>query len=204
MKDTDIIALFDIRDEQAITELQRKYGESCRMAAMRVLNDESDAEECVNDAYLKVWNSIPPAIPEKLGTYVTGIVRNTAIDRLRRKNTQKSAPAGGIVSTDDVDRFSDPVTDPWTDPLGIGKGSTGAMIADGIDPDGERVIRLTEEYLRSIKLKNRKMFFARYYYERSIDDIAGIMNVPKGTVLSNLKRTREGLRRFLESRGIEV
>ena len=121
-----------------------------------------------------------------------------------RKNTQKSAPAGGIVSTDDVDRFSDPVTDPWTDPLGIGKGSTGAMIADGIDPDGERVIRLTEEYLRSIKLKNRKMFFARYYYERSIDDIAGIMNVPKGTVLSNLKRTREGLRRFLESRGIEV
>ena len=204
MRDTDIIALFDARDEQAITELQKKYGDSCRTAALRVLNDEADAEECVNDAYLKVWNSIPPALPDKLGPYVTGIVRNAAIDRRRRRNAQKSTPAGGLVSTDDADRFSEPVTDPWTDPLGIGQGNAGAMIADGIDPGGERVIRLTEEYLRSLKPKKRQIFFARYYYERSVEDIAGIMNVPKGTVLSSLKRTREGLRHFLEARGIEV
>ena len=78
------------------------------------------------------------------------------------------------------------------------------MIADGIDPDGSRVLELMEEYLRSLKPKKRKLFFARFYYERSIEDIARIMDVPKGTVLSSLKRTRDGLKRFLESRGIEL
>lgn len=203
MKDTDIIALFDARDEQAISELHNKYGRDCRAVAMRILNDESDADECVNDAYLKVWNSIPPAIPDKLGPFVSGVVHNTAIDRLRKIKAQKNAPAGGFLSIEDS-RFSEPVTDHWTDPLGIGKGDEGAMIADGIDPGGQRVIRLTEEYLRSIKPKKRKIFFARFYYERSIKDIAGIMHIPTGTVITNLRRTREGLRRFLKSKGIEI
>lgn len=204
MDDAGIIALFDSRDELAIAELQKKYGAYCRAVAMRILGDEADAEECVNDAYLKVWNNVPPDVPKKLDTYLAGIVRNTAIDRLRRKNAQKSGPAGGFVSADGADGAAEQVTDPWTDPLGLGKGSAGAMIADGIDPDGGRLLSLMEEFLRSISPKKRKIFFARYYYDRSVSDIARITGVPKGTVLSSLKRTREELRAFLESKGIEV
>lgn len=204
LNDKEIIALFDSRDERAITKLDIKYGRYCRTVAMRVLNNESDSEECVNDAYLKVWNSIPPAIPENFEKYLAEIVRNTATDRLRRELAQKREPEGGLVSTDTIAPGFEPVTDPWTDPLGLGKGRTGAMIADGIDPDGSRVLELMEEYLRSLKPKKRKLFFARFYYERSIEDIARIMDVPKGTVLSSLKRTRDGLKRFLESRGIEL
>lgn len=204
LKDKDIIALFDSRDERAITELDRKFGNYCRTIAVRVLNNDHDAEECVNDAYLKVWNSIPPAIPEKLDNYLAEIVRNTATDRRRRDLAQRRDPEGGFVSAESIAPGSGPVTDPWTDPLGLGKGSAGAMIADGIDPDGSRVLRLMEEYLWSLKPKKRKIFFARFYYERPIEDIARIMDVPKGTVLSNLKRTRDGLKRFLESKGIEL
>ena len=63
MRDIDIIALFDRRDEQAIAEMQRKYGSYCRTVALNILKNASDAEECLNDVWLKVWNSIPPAAP---------------------------------------------------------------------------------------------------------------------------------------------
>lgn len=204
LRDIDIISLFDSRDERAITELDNKYGKYCRAIAMRILNNVPDTEECLNDVYLKVWNSIPPAVPEKLEKYLAVIVRNTAVNRLRSGNALKRRPEEGTVSADIIAPGSEPVTDPWTDPLGLGKGRAGAMIADGIDPGGERVLSLMEEYLRSIKQKKRKIFFARFYYERSIEDIARIMDIPKGTVLSSLNRTREGLKRFLESRGIEL
>ncbi len=204
LKDVEIIALFDSRDERAISELDKKYGKYCRTIAMRILNDGSDTEECLNDVYLKVWNSIPPAVPEKLDKYLAEIVRNTATDLLRKEHAQKRRPKEGIVSADDISTGAEPVTDPWTDPLGLGKGRAGAMIADGIDPGGDRVLRLMEEYLRSINQKKRKIFFARFYYERSIKDIARIMDLPENTVLTTLKSTRDGLKHFLESRGIEL
>ena len=100
LNDKDIRALFDSRDERAITKLDIKYGRYCRTVAMRVLNNESDSEECVNDAYLKVWNSIPPAVPEKLEKYLAVIVRNTAVNRLRSGNALKRRPEEGTVSAD--------------------------------------------------------------------------------------------------------
>ena len=188
VRDIDIIALFDRRDEQSIAEMQRKYGSYCRTVALNILKNASDAEECLNDVWLKVWNSIPPA----------------ALDMLRKRNTKRSNPTGGTVSLEDVDRGGQQVTDPWTDPLGVGSGSAGATIADGGDPSGARTMGLVADYLRTLKPKKRKIFFARYYYDRSVDDIARIMNIPRGTVLSSLNRTREGLRAFLEAEGVEI
>ena len=177
VRDIDIIALFDRRDEQAIAEMQRKYGSYCRTVALNILKNASDAEECLNDVWLKVWNSIPPAAPDDLKNYAGEVTRNTALDMLRKRNTKRSNPAGGTVALEDVDRGGQQVTDPWTDPLGVGS---------------------------TLKPKKRKIFFARYYYDRSVDDIARIMNIPRGTVLSNLNRTREGLRAFLEAEGVEI
>ena len=59
LSDKELIMLFDRRDEAALTELERKYGARLRKVAFDVLKNEADAEECVNDAFLKVWNSIP-------------------------------------------------------------------------------------------------------------------------------------------------
>lgn len=63
MEDQQIIRLFFERSEQAITELSRKYGALCFQIADNILDDPQDAEECVNDAWLGAWNSIPPAVP---------------------------------------------------------------------------------------------------------------------------------------------
>lgn len=80
MKQYEIIKLYKLRNEQAITETEKKYGAYCKKIAYNILNDTRDIEECMNDTYLKVWNSIPPEEPESLVTYIGRIVRNTSLD----------------------------------------------------------------------------------------------------------------------------
>ena len=90
--DSGIVELFLERNEQALVFVARKYGASLRKIALAVLGDESDAQECENDAYLKAWNSIPPNEPRTwLLPYLSKLVRETAIDRLRKEQAKKRA-----------------------------------------------------------------------------------------------------------------
>ncbi len=82
MKDTQIIELFFRRMGEAITFLAEKYGAMCRAIARRILWDERDIEECVNDTWLQTWNAIPPQRPAYLGGFVGRITRNLALNRL--------------------------------------------------------------------------------------------------------------------------
>ena len=83
MEDTAIIRLFQERSQQAIAELSQKYGKLCQSLSRRILNNEEDAKECVNDTWLGVWNSIPPQTPNPLVSYVCRITRNLSVKRLR-------------------------------------------------------------------------------------------------------------------------
>ena len=89
VKDDQIIALFFARSQQALTELDRKYGAVCSAVARNILKNPQDAEECVNDAYLGVWNTIPPQHPDPLLTYLCRIVRNRSIKRYHANTAQK-------------------------------------------------------------------------------------------------------------------
>lgn len=89
MDDNQIVALFYARSEQAIVELSNKYGKLCISIAHNILNDTQDAEECVNDAYLGAWNSIPPHKPNPLSTYICRIVRNLSIAKYHANSAQK-------------------------------------------------------------------------------------------------------------------
>ena len=55
----------------------------------RIIIDEEDAKECVNDVWLKVWNSIPPGKPKHLAGYLAKIARNLALDKYRQHNAAK-------------------------------------------------------------------------------------------------------------------
>ena len=94
MEDARIIDLFYERSEQAVSELDRKYGAAVRKTAANILRDREDAEECVNDTYLGVWNSVPPHRPEPLGSYVCRIARNIAVSRLRANTAARRS--GGV------------------------------------------------------------------------------------------------------------
>lgn len=90
MEDLKIIALFYQRSEQAIIELSNKYGAICRKVANNILNNRQDTEECLNDAYLGAWNTIPPQNPNPLLTYICRIVRNLAIKRYHANTAAKT------------------------------------------------------------------------------------------------------------------
>ena len=89
MEDTAIIRLFQERSQQAIAELSQKYGKLCQSLSRRILNNEEDAKECVNDTWLGVWNSIPPQTPNPLVSYVCRITRNLSVKRLRHNMAAK-------------------------------------------------------------------------------------------------------------------
>ena len=89
MDDTRIIELFLSRSEEAISETQKKYGAYCRYIAKNVLGSDEDADECVNDTYLKVWNSVPPARPQNFSAFIGTVARNLALNKLDFKNAKK-------------------------------------------------------------------------------------------------------------------
>ena len=63
MDDESIIGLYFLRDEEAIRQTDMAYGRRLLALASRILLDPQDAEEAVNDTYLKAWESIPPQKP---------------------------------------------------------------------------------------------------------------------------------------------
>ena len=186
MKDTDILLLFDNRNEKAIEELTRQYGARLRHTAKAILGNDQDAEECVNDACLKLWNSIPPAMPEHLGAYAEAVVRNAAVDLVRSRRKKSEIPRetldfadGGAEVPDDVKNVSE------------------------IAEDG-RIPALISTFLRRIDKDRRRLFVARYYYERSIAEISAKTGIPQGTVMSVLYRTRKELKEYLSAEGVEL
>ena len=89
MDDDAILGLYLARSEEAIAETAGKYGSYCQAVARRILAQPQDCEECVNDAYHRVWNAIPPQKPQHLRAFLARIVRNLALDRIRHDGAQK-------------------------------------------------------------------------------------------------------------------
>ena len=95
MEDEKIIELYFARKERAIEETDRKYGAYCKTIAWRILQNISDAEECVNDTWLRVWNAVPPQRPNVFRQFLAKITRNLSLDRWRMTHAEKRG--GGAV-----------------------------------------------------------------------------------------------------------
>lgn len=102
MEDGKILQLLLLRMESAIDAMTKKYGGRLHRTAMNIVNDYHDAEECVNDTYLAVWNTVPPKRPEPLAPFVYRIGRNTAMNMLRRQNAQKRSISTYPLSLDEL------------------------------------------------------------------------------------------------------
>ena len=89
MEDFEIVEMYWDRNENAITETDRKYGKYCRKIAFSIVTNKEDMEECVNDTYLQTWNSLPPQRPEKLSTYLGKICRNISINLYEKLTAEK-------------------------------------------------------------------------------------------------------------------
>ena len=191
MEDKQIVDLYWERDERAISESDAKYGAFCARIAMNILDNAQDAEECVNDTYLRAWNAIPPNRPTKLGAFLGKITRNLSLDRYKAKKTAKRGNSLFLVS---LDELSECVPD----------GSTG--FGSGFDDETEaRLIgECINRFLHKLSGEARDVFICRYFYSDSIGEIARRFGLSESKVKSMLHRARGKLKKSLESEGIRL
>lgn len=183
MDDSRIIDLFYERSEQAIAELSQKYGSTCMMVANNILNNLRDAEECVNDAYLGTWNTIPPQNPNPLLSYVCRIVRNLAIKKYH-SNTAAKRNSIYDVALDELDNCFP------------------AQASVESEFDSDEVGRSLDRFLRSLDQGERVLFLRRYWFSDSISDLAQLFHTSNHNVSVRLSRTREKLRKHLSQEGV--
>lgn len=183
MDDNAIIELFFARSEQAIQELDSKYGRVCHKLAYNILNSHQDAEECVNDAFLGTWNAIPPAQPNPLLAFLCRIVRNLSLMRYRADRASKR---GGGSYTVALEELEDCLASPHT--------VEGAI-------EEQELIRMIEDFLDALSPENRILLMRRYWFSDSYEEIAERMGLSKKSVSVRLTRIRKQLRHYLIERG---
>lgn len=186
MDDNEIVQLFWERNEQALTETDRKHGKRCRIIAENILNNREDAADCINDCYFKVWNLIPPERPKFFGAFLSSIVKHTAIDRLKAKYAGKR---GGGEVTLVIEELEDVVSD-------------NSNIERNFE--NREIIGKINDFLKSLPPKNRRIFVLRYWYCCEIPEIASRLGIRKNTVSVVLNRTRKSLREYLKKGGYEL
>ena len=182
MDDDRIIELFFKRSEQAIVELSGKYGSVCSRIAQNILNDQLDSEECVNDAYLVVWNSIPPQRPDSLAGYVCSIVRNIALNKYHR-NTAKKRNSIYDVALEEIAEYL----------------PSGSYVEDDIQAKG--LSECINGFLDALDRQDRIMFVRRYWYSDSMDELSELFHVSKHYISVRLSRIRKALRKHLIQEG---
>lgn len=185
MEDNKIIELFNERSELAVVTTEKQYGNYLNRIAKNILGNDSDAEECVNDTYLKAWNSIPPNCPSNLKTYLGKITRNLSLDLLDKNTAIKR---GGSIVNIVLDELSEIISDSKYE-----KHQESAEIIETIN-----------KFLENQTVENRKIFVRRYWYLDSILDIAKLYHLSESKVKTTLFRMRNGLREELLREGIEI
>lgn len=186
MDDNKIIELFFARDEGAIETAGREYGAYCTAIARGILNDQGAAEECVNDTWLRCWQSIPPQRPKSLKAFAGRIVRNLALSALRSGNAQKRG--GGQVQLA-LDELSEVVSG--------GETPEGAL-------DRQALQAALDGFLADLPQRNRNLFLRRYWYLDSTEQLARRFSMSKTQVTTTLHRLRQRLRVHLEQEGFDL
>ena len=184
MDDQQIIDLYFDRNEQAITETDVKYGKLCHSIAYNILNNHEDSEECVNDTYVGVWNTIPPTRPNNFMSFVCKIARNLSLKRLEFMKREKRS-SDILLSLDELasvlpdDRYAPDVSD-------------------------EDIGELISKFLRKQKEDVRNVFIRKYYFFDSIGEIAKRYGFTESKVKNMLFYTRNKLRDYLIKEGVEI
>ena len=184
MTDSQIIALFWARNEDAIQETDRAYGQKLHVLSDKILHSRQDAEESVSDTYFKAWDTIPPQKPVYFFAYLAKICRNFSLARLQWDSAAKRNAEVVTLTREMEECIPDRAQERRLESAEIG--------------------RLLDLFLESISQENRLIFLRRYWYADSIQEIAARYHISQSKVKTQLHRTRKKLALFLEREGICV
>ena len=186
INDSKIVELLLARSELALEELRIKYNHYCHTIAFNILGNNEDCEECVNDAYLRVWNSVPPNAPTNLSSYIGKITRNLALDKVRAKNASRRGGGDSLLSLDEL-----------------------SQVIHGEDifekrEDSREISAALNKFLGNLSKLERGVFMQRYWLMEPIASIALHYDISESKTTSMLHRLRGKLKKFLEKEGIDI
>lgn len=186
MEDCEIVQLFWERDESALRETSRKFGSYCRSIAQGILKNHEDSEDCVNEALMRAWESIPPKKPPSLCAFMGRITKNIALNRIKFSTREKR---GGGELTLVYEELAEIISD-----------------STSVEDDLERkeMMSAISRFLRRSSDVNRRAFVLRYWYYRSVRDIALELGIKEDYTCVILSRMRIKLRNYLKKEGYNV
>lgn len=186
MEDSDIFSLYWDRDQRAIEETEKKYGAYCRTIGYNILGSREDAEECLSDACLGAWDTIPPQRPRSLRAYLGSLTRNRALSRYREEHAEKRGGGQTALVLEELQECL----------------SAGSTVEEAMDT--EILSETIERFVTGLSPKKRIIFLQRYWYLRPIREIADQQGMGENAVRLQLHRMRRSLQQELEKEGIWV
>ena len=184
MDDSKIIELFFARNEDAIKHTDDAYGRRLFHLADNIVHNDQDAEESVNDTYMKAWDTIPPQRPEHFFAYIAKICRNFALKRIDWQKAKKRN-AEVVTLTQEMENC---IPDTYRD----------------MEADERELGRILDAFLRTLTPENQMVCLRRYWYVDTIAEIAVRYGISESAVQMRLNRTRSKLAMYLAKEGIKV
>lgn len=178
MKESEILDMLWQRSESVLHIIDEEYGHLLQELIYRIVRDNQDVEECLNDAYMSVWNSIPPNRPEYLRAYICRIAKNIAMNHLRKKKRMKR----------DIDNIL------YIEELG--ECVSGEDVFEKLEE--KALVEYIESFLDKQKERNRVVFIKRYWFGYSVKDISKEMGMSERHTSVVLNRLRKKLKAYLK------
>lgn len=186
MDDHEIVELYWQRNEAALSATVEKYGSYCRQISYNILHNQEDAEECVNDAYLGAWQSIPPQRPNCLAAYLGKLTRNVSLNRLKQYSAQKRGGGQRDLVLSELD-----------DCIPAREDTEQAV-------EEILLVESINRFLRALPEQKRNLFIRRYWYLDPVTALAEKFGMRESKVTSLLFRLRRGLKTHLQQEGIII
>ena len=182
--DSDLIQLFESRSEQAIAETQTRYGGFCYSIVYRILGNAQDAEECVSDAMLHLWNAIPPAKPKSFRAFLITLTKRLALDRQAQNQAVKRGGGSAETSLEEL-------------PDVLAAADDTALAAE------QRMLReALGQFLSALPQETRIIFIEHYWLMCTVSELAEEHQMGKSAVKMSLMRTRKKLEEYLRKEGL--
>lgn len=182
--DSRIVALLQKRDERALYEIQEEYGRLCYKMAYNILGNREDADECINDMLLAIWNSTTILDPNGLRAYLVALTRHIAMDKVKTQNRQKR---GGSQLTLVLDELAEILPSHDTVEQQV---------------DVHELTEIITKWIRELSPEVQRVFVLRYFMSESIQSIARKSDMSESAVKMILHRTRKKLKKYLKKENL--
>lgn len=184
LDDENIVKLYWLRDECAIEQTKRKYGQFCKSISSNILQNASDVEECINDMYLTIWNTIPPQKPASLKHYASKIIRCISINRATYNHAEKR-DSRKTVNFEEIEQQIDHVF------------CNDSFLAEQYD-----LSVAIDSYLAKISSLKRTVIVLRFWYNMPIGEISCRTGMNPNTVKTILARELQKMKKYFMEMGI--